>query len=276
LGQLPQASGVPSSDRGLAEAFNTCTPVVTAKLVQDLQNFTFVADSMDDLKFGLQPFIIADGSAEHRQANLEVSRPYGLLTSGENNLMLSNLEALKAKEVSSIPLSYFELERNLGMFGTLLGTVLGNTHALTVACHPFWDLLSRGFCHKVQQTIDTKGYVKPAHILRSIHLICNSWFTKRRNRMTPPTPDFAVILHTMTLNTYLCLCIKWHTQNLQAFPTHATCLLWLHLACPLLLLVLDFCWEHLMECRPSRASSYQRWTPTSAHRQHAEVPGSPT
>jgi hypothetical protein len=47
------------------DAVNSCTSVITAKLVQDLQTFIFVGDSMDDLKSGLQPFIIAKGSAEH-------------------------------------------------------------------------------------------------------------------------------------------------------------------------------------------------------------------
>ncbi len=107
-------------------------PVVSAKLIQDLQSFTFVADTMDDLKTGLHPFIIADGSAEHRQANLEVARLYGLLSMGDHSVILSDLEALKAKETTSIPLTYFELECNLGMFGTLLGMVLGNAHALTL------------------------------------------------------------------------------------------------------------------------------------------------
>ena len=107
-------------------------PVVSAKLIQDLQSFTFVADTMDDLKTGLHPFIIADDSAEHRQANLEVARLYGQLSVGDHSVILSDLEALKAKETTSIPLTYFELERNLGMFGTLLGMVLGNAHALTL------------------------------------------------------------------------------------------------------------------------------------------------
>jgi hypothetical protein len=49
---------------------------------------------------------------------------YGLLSSGEHSLLLTNLQAIQAKEVQSIPLTYFELERNLGMFGNLLGTVL--------------------------------------------------------------------------------------------------------------------------------------------------------
>jgi hypothetical protein len=115
------------------DAFTTISPVVTVRLVQDLQNFIFVSDTLDDIKTGLQPFLITDGSAEHRQANLEVSRLYGLINSGEQSLMLSDLEALKAKEVQSIPVTYFELERNLGMFGSLLGTVLGSQHQLTTA-----------------------------------------------------------------------------------------------------------------------------------------------
>jgi hypothetical protein len=115
------------------DAFTTISPVVTVRLVQDLQNFIFVSDTLDDIKTGLQPFLITDGSAEHRQANLEVSRLYGLINSGEQSLMLSDLEALKAKEVQSIPVTYFELERNLGMFGNLLGTVLGSQHQLTTA-----------------------------------------------------------------------------------------------------------------------------------------------
>jgi hypothetical protein len=187
------------------EAYSANTPIVTSKLVQDLQNFIFVGDSMDDLKTGLQPFIIAEGSAEHRQANLEISHTYGLLQSGEQSLMLADLEALQAREVASIPLTYFELERNLGMFGTLLGTVLGNQHIISVTYRQFWDLLNRGFRNELQQIIDLKGYVKPAHILRSIHLACYSWFTQHRHRLAPPTPDFVSILHNITLNTYTLL-----------------------------------------------------------------------
>jgi hypothetical protein len=48
-------------------------------------------------------FIVADSSAEHRQANLEVSQLYGLLKSGKHALMLAGLEALKSKEVQSNP-----------------------------------------------------------------------------------------------------------------------------------------------------------------------------
>jgi hypothetical protein len=100
--------------------FSPNSPVVSICLVQDLQNSIFISEALDDIKTGLQPFIIADGSTEHCQANLELSCTYGMLNLGENSLLLADLEALKAKEVQSIPLTYFELERNLGMFGNLL------------------------------------------------------------------------------------------------------------------------------------------------------------
>jgi hypothetical protein len=161
------------------DKFTTCAPIATAKLVQDLLNFVFVSESTDDIKSGIQPFIIADASAEHRQANLELARTYGMLNAGEHTLLLSDITALQAKEVQSIPISYFELERNLGMFGNLVGTVLGNTHIITTRYHEFWTLLSQGYRQELQQIIDNKRYVKPAHILRSIQLVCYNWFTQR-------------------------------------------------------------------------------------------------
>jgi hypothetical protein len=186
-----------------ADAFSTCAPVVLARLLQDLLQFNFVSDSQDDIKSGLHPFVIADGSAEHRQANLELARTYSHLASGEHALLLADLEALKAKEVASIHLTYFELERNLGMFGNLLGIVLECTHPITQAYRAFWSLLSQGFRMEIQQIIDVKAYVKPAHVLRSVQLVCYSWFLQKRNKVTPPSPEFTSILYKMTLNTYI-------------------------------------------------------------------------
>jgi hypothetical protein len=71
-------------------AFSNAAPVVTPKLVQDLTTFTFLGDLLDDIKTGLHPFIIADGTLEHHQANLELSRLYGFLHSGEQMMMLAN------------------------------------------------------------------------------------------------------------------------------------------------------------------------------------------
>jgi hypothetical protein len=115
-------------------------------LVQDLLQFTFVGESAYDKKTGIQPFVVADGSAEHCQANLELACTYGLLNSGEQSLLFLDLETLEVKEIQSIPLTYFELERNLGMFGNLLGTVLGSAHILATKYWEFWMMQSQGYC----------------------------------------------------------------------------------------------------------------------------------
>jgi hypothetical protein len=69
------------------EAFSHLAPVVSAKLVQDLLMFTFIGDSQDDIKVGLQPFTVADGSEEFRLANLELARIYGLLNDSSHGVM---------------------------------------------------------------------------------------------------------------------------------------------------------------------------------------------
>jgi len=184
-------------------SFNKSHPIISARLVQDIVSFNFVGETMDDIKTGLQPFAIASGSAEHCQANLEIAQMFGLLNSGDHSIMLSNLESLKAKEVQSIPLTYFELERNLGMFGNLLGTILGPTHRLTAAYRELWELLTVAFQDQVQPIIDDKHYVKPAHILCLVQLECFEWFVQRRMHQRPPDPVFSTILRSLIRNTYV-------------------------------------------------------------------------
>jgi hypothetical protein len=86
-------------------------------------------------------------------------------------------------------MNYFELERNLGMFGNFLGTVLGSAHALTTAYRTFWNLLFEGYRSEFQQIIDVKLYIKPAHILRSMQLVCYNgglvWYLNHPN--SPPS-----------------------------------------------------------------------------------------
>jgi hypothetical protein len=185
------------------DAFYNMSPVVSAKLIQDLFSFTFVGDSQEDLKTGLQPFIIADGSEEYRRANLELARTYGLLHDSDYGITYADLQALEAKEVQSIPLSYFEMEKNLGMFGNLLGVTLGSTHELTTAYRDFWALLTRGLRNDLQVVIDTTGRIKPAHVLRSVQLVCYSWFNHRKAHLRPPVPYFVDILHRITLQSYV-------------------------------------------------------------------------
>jgi hypothetical protein len=90
-----------------AEAFSTSTPIVTPppRLIQEL-DFNFLGTGAEDIKGGLQPFIIADGSSEQRQSNLETACLYGLLMTGDASISLANLEALSSKEIKSIPLTY--------------------------------------------------------------------------------------------------------------------------------------------------------------------------
>jgi hypothetical protein len=185
------------------EAFLVSTPVVNLRLVQDLMTFSFVAESSEDLKTGLQPFIIADGSAEHRQANMELAHTLGLLNSSDQTLQLSNLESLKAKEVQSVLLNYFELERNLGMFGNLLGTILGSAHTLTTTYRNFWTMLSKGYRQEIHQIVDHKGWLKPAHLLRSVQLICYNWFSQKKHHLTPTSPHYSHLLQRITLNIYM-------------------------------------------------------------------------
>ncbi len=86
------------------------SPVVSAKLVQDLLLFTFVGNSQEDVKTGLQPFIIANGLEEFCRANLELAQTYGLLHDSKYSITFADLQALEVKEVKSIPLTYFELK----------------------------------------------------------------------------------------------------------------------------------------------------------------------
>jgi len=152
---------------------------------------------------GLHPFIITDGNSEHRHTNLEVARLYSYLNSGDASISLADLEALQAKEVRSVPLTYWELEKHLGSFGNLLGVVLGMAHPLSQAYATMWQMLKSGLRDEIHTAIEYRAYVKPTHILRSIQLGFYTWFSHRRTRLTPPTPDFVSILNQILLQVYV-------------------------------------------------------------------------
>jgi hypothetical protein len=134
---------------------------------------------------------------------MELAKTYGLLHDSDYGMTYADLLALEAKEVQSVPLSYFEMEKCLGMVGNLLGVTLGSNHEITVAYRGFWDLLTKGLRNDLQITINTTGRIKPAHVLRSIQLVCYSWFNHRKARILPPPPSFVDILHRITLQSYV-------------------------------------------------------------------------
>jgi hypothetical protein len=154
------------------EAYSSAVPIVTAWLVQDMSSFNFVGHSTNDIKCGLHPFVIVDENAKHQQSNIEVARLYGLLTSGDATCSLKDLEALTAKEVRSVPVTYWELESNLGMFGNLIHVVLGSTHPLVTAYREFWTLMRSGLWEDLHAILEYRGYVKPTqcttHFLRLV------------------------------------------------------------------------------------------------------------
>jgi len=54
-----------------------------------------LADHHDDLKGGIQPFCVMDGSEEHQATGVELSRSFGLLYEREFGISFSDLEAFK-------------------------------------------------------------------------------------------------------------------------------------------------------------------------------------
>jgi len=184
-------------------AFIAASPVLTSRLHSDLATVTFVADHLDDLKARIQPFMAMDGSEEYRAAAMELARSYGLLYERDHGVSLSDLAQLKVpKDLRSYPSNFYDLERSLGLFGNLLGAILGNTHPLTVAYRPFWTAFIKRYRDRLINEIDGNRAIKPVHILQSIQLICYDWFDAKRTRTPPNTPDFTGIWKRIGLKAY--------------------------------------------------------------------------
>jgi len=175
----------------------------------------------DDIKNGLHPFIVTDGNSEHRQHNLEVARLYGLITAGNATCSLSDLEALTAKEVRSVPLTYWELEHTLGMFGNLSAVLLGTTHPVVMAFKELWNLMRSSIREDLHAAIEHCGHVKPTHILCSVQLILYAWFSHRRAKLAPPSPDFKAIIHQILMQVYVLPMLPLQLYQL-AYPKRST------------------------------------------------------
>ncbi len=145
-----------------------------------------------------------DGSAAYRQAAQDLARTYTVVAERDVSISLQDWDNLKVpKDLRSYPTSFFELEQNLGVFGNLIGAILGDTHPITVAYRPFWTAFCRRYRTRLHHEIDDRRHVKPVHILRSIQLLCFQWFHAKREGMQPDQPNFTKILDKIGLSTYV-------------------------------------------------------------------------
>jgi hypothetical protein len=185
------------------QAFIALAPIPTPKLVSDLVTITFVSDHPDNLKTGIQPFVVMDGSEEYRLAAQNLAQSYTLFSEREYNISYSDLDHFKVpKDLRAHPTTFFELEKSLGLFGNLLGTVLGNAHPLTTSYWVFWTTFTRQFCNKLHFEIDSRHVIKPVHILRNIQLIVCQWFQSKKSKVSPGLPPFQDIITRMSLPLY--------------------------------------------------------------------------
>lgn len=184
-------------------AFINQAPIPTPKMVSDLTTITLVADHNDDLKTGIQPFVVMDGSEEFRLASLKVAQQYMLLSEQQINIKFSDLSQLDLpKDLRAHPTNFYGLEKSLGLYGNLLGVVLGNQHVLTRNFRTFWKGFRGRFREQLHTEIDDRKYIKPVHLLRNVQLITVQWFHGKRAGETPADPQFFDILNRIELATY--------------------------------------------------------------------------
>jgi len=185
------------------QAFINSAPIPTPKMVSDLTTITFVGDHPDDLKSGINPFVVMDGSEEFRLAAQDIARNYTTLSERDFGLSYNDLNHFNLpKELRAHPVSFFELEKSLGLFGNFLFVILGANHPLSGQYHLFWTAFTRQFRNQLHYEIDTRRIIKPVHILRNIQLICYHWFQSQRSHVPPSTPQFLDILTRISLSTY--------------------------------------------------------------------------
>jgi hypothetical protein len=178
------------------------SPIITPKLIQELLAFNFVGEHRDDVNIGLSPFNVVEGGETHRRYNLELSKVQGALYQNDVGFNLQDLDALQKRELKMVPITYFDLEKTLGLLGNLFGVVLGDAHTLTTHYRLFWELLSRNLRDDIRDLIDIQISLRPAHLLRSVQLVIHSWFSTRRLNLAPPTPSFMDILLRIQTASY--------------------------------------------------------------------------
>jgi hypothetical protein len=100
------------------------------------------------------------------------------------------------------PSNYFELEKRLGTFSNLLGTILGKRHPLTTHYRDFWKTYSSEFKGRFHHEIDIRRVIKPVHILCSLQLVVFKWFSTKKLHWAPADPPFLDILDRISLHLY--------------------------------------------------------------------------
>jgi len=185
-------------------AFIALAPIPTPKLVADLTTITFVSDHPDDLKTGLQPFIAMDGSEEYRLAAQNMAQTYNMLSERDYHINYADLDQFKVpKDLRAHPTTFFELEKSLGIFGNLMGTILGEGHPLTTHYRSFWLAFTKQFRNQLHFEIDVRKVIKPVHVLRNVQLIVFHWFQAKKCSLIPSTPPFQDILTRISLSLYI-------------------------------------------------------------------------
>ncbi len=66
-----------------------------------------------------------------------------------------------------------------------------------------WQLLKSSLCEDFHAALEYRAHVKPTHVLCSIQLTMYSWFSHRRARLTPPTPDLKSIINQILMQVYV-------------------------------------------------------------------------
>jgi hypothetical protein len=185
------------------QAFISQAPIPTPKLVSDLTTVTLVANHNDDLKTGIQPFVVMDGSEEFRLATLKLAQSYMVLSEQQLGIQLSDLAQLDVpKDLRAHPTTFYGLEKSLGMFGNLTGTVLGNNHPITTAFRSFWRAFLGRKREMMHHEIDERKFIKPVHILRNVQLLTIQWFQAKLDGDTPANPAYLDILERIGLSMY--------------------------------------------------------------------------
>jgi hypothetical protein len=177
------------------DAFINHAPIPTPSLISDILTIHFTGNTDADWKVGINPFVCMDGNKDHRAANLDIGRQFMLLTEGTTNITLSDLSSLKLPaNIKVIPTSYFDFEKNLGMFGNLLLTLFGAQHAIVVQYRQLWVALLGQHCLRLRTAIEEHKTIHPIHILCSIQLKCFNYFEGIRTSAPTPPPNFVAIL----------------------------------------------------------------------------------